>query len=200
MPAAPLTSADAPRSPRYGPVAIALHWLLALMILCSLCLGVYMAGLPFSPLRLRLHNWHKWAGITILGLSALRLLWRLWHPPPPLPARIRAAMPGWQQAAHRGLHLLLYLLFFAVPLLGWAYSSALGFPVVWFGLVPLPDFVPVDKPFAESVLKPLHQIGAFTLAAVALLHAGAALKHHFIDHDGLLGRMWPFPRQERRSS
>lgn len=181
--------------PRYGRVAMALHWLLAAMIVTSLGIGLSMVGLPFSPLRLKLFNWHKWMGILILSLSAVRLLWRLSHPPPALPARIRAAMPGWQLAAHRGLHLALYALFFVVPLLGWAYSSALGFPIVWFGIAPLPDFVPVNKEFAESVLKPLHKAGAFTLAAAALVHAVAALKHQFVDHDGLLQRMWPASRQ-----
>jgi cytochrome b561 len=198
MPAEPLNSpvAHVPAdAARYGAVAIGLHWLLALLIVASFSVGLYMAGLPFSPLRLRLINWHKWAGITILTLSALRLLWRLSHPPPPLPARIVEAMPGWQLVAHRGTHLLLYLLFFAVPLLGWAYSSGLGIPVVWFGLVPLPDLVPVDKDFAEAVLKPMHKGSAFTLAAVVLLHAAAALKHHLIDRDGLLDRMWPLSRQ-----
>ncbi|VTU40856.1 hypothetical protein H4CHR_05589 [Variovorax sp. PBS-H4] len=180
---------------RYGAVAMALHWLLALMIVTSFSVGLYMSGLPFSPLRLKLFNWHKWAGITILGLMALRLLWRLSHQPPPLPTCITSAMPGWQLVAHRGTHLLLYLLLFAVPLSGWAYSSALGFPVVWLGLVPLPDLVAVDKAFAEAVLKPLHHGCAFALGAVVLLHAMAALKHHFIDHDGLMDRMWPFSHQ-----
>lgn len=180
---------------RYGAMAMTLHWLLALMIVASFSAGFYMTGLPFSPQRLKLFNWHKWAGITILALTALRLLWRLSHPPPPLPACIVEAMPGWQLVAHRGTHLLLYLLFFAVPLAGWAYSSALGFPIVWFGVVPLPDFVPVNKEFAEAVLKPLHHGAAYALGAVVLLHAAAALKHHFVDHDGLLDRMWPFSHQ-----
>jgi len=198
MPAEPPPAALAPDrtdARRYGAVAMGLHWLLALLIVAAFSVGLYMASLPFSPMRLKLINWHKWAGITILTLSALRLLWRLSHPPPPLPARIVEAMPGWQLVAHRGTHLLLYLLFFAVPLFGWAYSSALGIPIVWFGLVPLPDFMPVDKEFAEAVLKPLHQGSAYTLAAVVLLHAAAALKHHLIDRDGLLDRMWPLSRQ-----
>jgi cytochrome b561 len=199
MPAEPLNpqAAAASRVParRYGAVAMTLHWLLALMIVASFSAGLYMTGLPFSPQRLKLFNWHKWAGIAILGLTALRLLWRLSHPPPPLPGCIVEAMPGWQLVAHRGTHLLLYLLFFAVPLAGWAYSSALGFPIVWFGVVPLPDFVPVDKEFAEAVLKPLHHGAAYALGAVVLLHAAAALKHHFVDHDGLMDRMWPFSRQ-----
>jgi cytochrome b561 len=188
--------ASDPRSLRYGGVAIVLHWLLAAMIVSSLGVGLYMTGLPFSPQRIKLYNWHKWAGITILVLSAVRLLWRLVHRPPAVPARVLAAMPRWQLAGYRISHTLMYLLFFAVPLLGWAYTSALGIPVVWFGVLPLPDFVPVDKDFAEAILKPLHQGSAFTLAGVALLHVAAALKHHWIDRDGLLKRMWPGPRNE----
>jgi cytochrome b561 len=67
---------------RYGTVAIVLHWLLAAMIVGSLGVGLYMTGLPFSPQRIKLYNWHKWAGVTILLLSALRLLWRLANRPP----------------------------------------------------------------------------------------------------------------------
>src|SRR5450830_1769605 len=66
----------------YGYVAIAFHWLLALAIVCSFCVGLYMSDLPFSLTRLKLYNWHKWAGVSILFLSALRLLWRLTHRPP----------------------------------------------------------------------------------------------------------------------
>ena len=176
---------------RYGGIAIGLHWMLAVLILGALGVGIYMHGLAFSPLRLRLFNWHKWTGVTILVLSALRLLWRLSHRPPPLPAAVLAAMPPWQRRAHGATHGLLYALFFAVPLSGWAYSSALGFPVVWFGLWRLPDWVPVDKVWAEATLKPLHQTLAFTLAGFVALHIAAALKHQFVDRDGLMRRMWP---------
>jgi cytochrome b561 len=176
---------------RYGAVAIGFHWLLALMIVGSLGVGLYMSDLPFSPLRLKLYNWHKWAGITILMLSALRLLWRLLHRPPALPTNVLAAMPVWQRHAHHATHAALYLLFFAVPLTGWAYSSAAGFQIVWFGVLPLPDWVNVNKPLADAVLKPLHATCALTLGALVLLHIAATLKHQFLDHDGLFWRMWP---------
>ena len=180
-----MQSPPAAPNTRYTPVAIAFHWLLALMIVGSLSLGLYMADLPFSPTRLKLYNWHKWAGVTILALSALRLLWRLTHrPPPDLP------MPAWQQRAAHGAHAALYALFFAVPLAGWAYSSAAGFPVVLFGVLPLPDFVPVDRALSEA-LKPVHRWLAYALGSVVLVHIGGALKHHFIDRDGLLRRMLP---------
>jgi len=177
-----------PQTPRYTATAIALHWLLAVAIVGAFGVGLYMSDLPLSPTRLKLYNWHKWAGVTILALSALRLLWRLGHrPPADLP------MPAWQARAAHAVHFLLYLAFFAVPLSGWAYSSAAGFPIVWFGVLPLPDFVPVDKPLAHQ-LKELHELLAWGLALLVLAHVAAALKHHLIDKDGLLLRMMPARR------
>ena len=174
-----------PRTERYTATAMALHWLLALMILGSLGVGLYMTSLPFSPTRLKLYNWHKWAGMSILLLSAVRLLWRLTHrPPADLP------MPAWQRRAAHAAHRALYALFFAVPLAGWAYSSSAGFPVVLYGVLPLPDFVPVSRELA-ALLKPVHHWLAYSLAAVVTVHIGAALQHHFLSRDGLLLRMRP---------
>ncbi|WP_286746143.1 cytochrome b [Aquabacterium sp. UBA2148] len=186
----PVSSPASSPAARYTLTAIALHWVLAVAILSAFGVGLYIEGLPFSPAKLKLINWHKWAGVTILFLSVLRLLWRLTHRPPALPARIESAMPGWQRAAHHGTHHLMYLLFFAVPLLGWAYSSAKGFPIVWFGVLPLPDLVAPNPELAE-VIKPLHGLAAWGLIGLVVLHVGAALKHQFIDRDGLLERMRP---------
>ena len=175
---------------RYSAVAIVLHWLLGLSIFAMFAIGIYMSDLPFSPLRLKLYNYHKWAGITFLILSVLRLLWRLVNRPPALPKTIAQAMRSWQTKVYHATHYALYALFFAVPLIGWAYSSAAGFPIVLFGVLPLPDFMTVDKEFAK-LIKELHEISAFALVGLALLHIGAALKHHFIDKDGLVSRMLP---------
>ena len=175
---------------RYTLVAIVLHWLLALVILGLFAVGLYMADLPFSPLRLKLYNWHKWAGMTFLALTILRLVWRITHRPPALPQAVTLAMPTWQIRAHHAIQHLMYLLFFAVPLIGWAYSSAAGYPVVWFGVLALPDFVPVDKELA-ALIKPLHELSAFALMGLAGLHIAAALKHQWIDRDGLMSRMLP---------
>lgn len=175
---------------RYSTVAIVLHWLLGLSIFAMFAIGIYMSDLPFSPLRLKLYNYHKWAGITFLILSVLRLLWRLVNRPPALPKTIAQAMPSWQIKVYHATHHALYALFFVVPLIGWAYSSAAGFPIVLFGVLPLPDFMTVDKEFAK-LIKELHEISAFALVGLALLHMGAAMKHHFIDKDGLVSRMLP---------
>lgn len=184
MPSPTSTPMPGPQA-RYDNVAIALHWLLALMILGSFCVGLYMTGLPFSMQRVKLYNWHKWAGMTILALSALRLLWRLSHRPPP-----EAPGPRWQQLAAKTTHRAMYLLFFAIPLVGWAYSSAAGFQIVVYGVLPLPNLLPADKALAE-VIKPWHGWLAYALAALVFLHVVAGLKHHFVDRDGLLQRMRP---------
>ncbi|HEV7912529.1 MAG TPA: cytochrome b [Albitalea sp.] len=170
---------------RYSGTAIALHWLLAVAIAGSFVVGLYMTGLPLSPQRLKLYSWHKWAGAVVLALSAWRLLERLRRrPPEDLPMR------PWQRRAAHATHQLLYLLFFAVPLAGWAYSSAAGFPLVIFGVLPLPDFVPADKALAEAI-RPLHEWLSWAMALLVAAHVAAALKHHYIDRDGILSRMWP---------
>ncbi|MBI2381902.1 MAG: cytochrome b [Gammaproteobacteria bacterium] len=170
---------------QYRPPQIALHWLSALLILSSIALGLSMVELDFSPQKLRWYSWHKWLGITILLLSTLRLGARwAWGAPPALP------MPRWQARAATGVHLALYVLLLAIPLSGWAYSSASGVPVVYLGLLPLPNWVPTDKALAE-VLKLVHKSLNYTLFVLLAAHIGAALKHQFIDRDGLLRRMWP---------
>ena len=172
---------------RYSGAAIGFHWLMAALIFAGLGYGLYMTDLPLSPQRIRLYNWHKWLGVTVLLLAALRLLWGLLsEPPPPLPR----SMPSWEVRAARVSHGALYVLFFAVPLVGWAYTSAVGFPVVYLGIVPLPDWVPRDKALAEW-LQLAHRLLAYLLAGVVIVHIGAALKHALVDHDDILDRMLP---------
>jgi cytochrome b561 len=175
---------------RYGVVAMVFHWVLALMLVMMCAVGLYMTDLPFSPQRLQLYNWHKWAGVIFLTLSLARWLWRLTHRPPALPDRVTRCMPAWQRVAYHATHRLMYLLFLMVPLVGWAYSSAAGFPVVLFGVLPLPDFVPVDRALAEWI-KPWHERTAWALMALVALHVAAVLKHQLINKDGILQRMFP---------
>lgn len=172
---------------RYTRTAIALHWLIAFLILATLPLGVYMSNLPLSPDKLKFYSWHKWIGITVLILAVLRLLWRARHKPPSLldPA------PRWQRLTSHTVHLLLYFLLFAVPLSGWTMSSAKGFQTVWFGVLPLPDLVGKNKALGD-LLTTLHQGLNLVLAALIATHVAAAVKHHFIDHDATMRRILPF--------
>jgi cytochrome b561 len=172
--------------PRYDAVAISLHWAVAAAVICAFPLGVYVADLPHSPLRLELVAYHRWLGVTILGLACVRLAWRLARRPPALPASV----PNWQRRAAAIAHGALYALVLAVPLSGWASSSASGEPVVYLGLWPLPDLVPRDET-AASALKVVHRGLNFALLGVVIVHVAAAVKHQFVDRDGLLGRMLP---------
>ena len=178
----------------YTRTAIALHWLAGLLILCGFTLGLSLGDLPISPQTLRLYGYHKWIGITVFLLALMRLAWRRTHPAPP-----PVAMPEWQRRAAAATHALLYAFMLVIPLSGWIYSSATGVEVVYLGLVPLPDLVPKDKALA-SVLKAVHVTLNYTLLALVTVHAGAALKHHFVDRDDVLRRMLPFRPRPRRDS
>jgi len=173
-------------STRYTTTAMALHWLTALFIFTTFPLGVYMHELALSPLKLQLVSYHKWLGVTIFLLTVARLAWRATHVPPPLPETI----PLWQQRAAHGLHFLLYVLLLTIPLTGWLMSSAKGFPVVYLGLVQLPDLVGKDKVLGD-LLAEVHEMLNFGLLALVGMHIAAALKHHFIEHDDTLRRMLP---------
>ncbi|MDR3416718.1 MAG: cytochrome b [Nevskia sp.] len=178
-----MTQAPAVAPPGYTRTAVALHWTVAAIIVCAFSLGLVVSDLPFSPQKVKLVAYHKWLGITVLGLAALRVIWRLSHRPPPLPP-----MPPWQTFAARLSHALMYTLIVTIPLAGWTFSSASGYPVVYLGLWQLPDLVPKNKLLAASLID-IHATLAWLLFYLLLLHVAAALKHHFFDRDDTLRRM-----------
>jgi len=188
-------SAAAPRHdgvalPRYNDVAIGLHWAIALLILGLLAFGKFMTGLDRDdPLRFVLTQWHKTFGITVLLLALVRLVWRLSHSAPALPADD----PAWQKAAAHVTHVLLYVLMFAIPLSGWAMVSAstLNVDTLLFDVIPWPHLPLPASEALEHRLHDIHHLGGNVLIVLFLLHAGAALKHRFIDKDGVLARMLP---------
>ena len=179
-----------PQLSTYTRTAIALHWIVAVLIIVNLAFGLYVSGLAVSPQKLRYISWHKWVGVTILLLAAVRLAWRLRHAAPALPE----AMPRWERIAANASHVLLYVLFFSAPLTGWLYSSAAGFPTVYLGLVPIPDLLQKDRELA-GVLRLVHKSVVYTMAALIVVHAAAAIKHHVRDRDDVLQRMLPFLRR-----
>jgi cytochrome b561 len=170
---------------RYGWVAQALHWGVVVLLVVQVTLGKIADGLPVGLERLVTMSRHKSFGITILGLAIIRLAWR-WLDPPPLPTR----MPRWQEVAARLNHWALYVLLFALPLTGWLMSSAANRPASWFGLVQLPDFVAPDERLEEA-FEAAHEFLVNALFALVGLHVAAALKHQFVDRDGLFLRMLP---------
>ena len=174
---------------RYGPVAIALHWLIAILIVGLLALGLYMSRLPdvaFDKRKVTLVIWHKEYGMLVLLLACARLAWRLRAVLP----RLEPALPDWQKIVARFVHLCMYALMFALPMTGWIMSSADAIPVSFFGLGFLPDLVPRDDFLFRAFLW-LHKWLAYAMIAALAAHAGAALWHHFAARDDTLRRMLP---------
>ena len=177
---------------RYGVVAQLLHWIIVALVITQFVLANKAGDLPLGAAKLATLAQHKSVGITILGLAVLRLLWRLFGTTPALPA----GTARWQSRAAHVSHFLLYALLLIIPVLGWLMSSARNFPVSWFGLITLPDFIEPDRA-AYDFLHDAHEIAAKSLFVIAIVHAAAALKHHFIDRDDVLRRMLPV-RQRRQ--
>lgn len=169
---------------KYNLPARVLHWLTALGIAGAFGLALSFDEFPLGPTKIALINYHKWIGITVLALVAIRLVWRhIKRPPAPL-----ASLTVIENRVSLLIHGALYLLMFAVPLGGWLYSNAKGYPVVWLGLVPLPNLLDKNPALADT-LKDLHELGGWSIVILAGLHATAALKHHFISKDDVLKRM-----------
>ncbi|HUS23459.1 MAG TPA: cytochrome b [Candidatus Binatia bacterium] len=171
---------------RYTRTAQLLHWLIALALFFSFSLGLSMADMPVSPKRLQLFSYHKWIGVTVFALVMLRLAWRLFHAPPPLPPTMRP----WEMRIADVTHHLLYLFLFAMPLTGWLMSSAKGFQTVWLGVLPLPDLLSKNPPLGEA-LEVVHKWLAWMFLGLIGMHVAAAIKHAVIDRDEVLWRMLP---------
>lgn len=172
---------------QWGTPAKLLHWLVVLLIIGQFVLASLAEDLPLGMAKLGMLARHKSVGITIFALAVLRLLWRLLNPTPELPANT----PPWQRRLAQTTHALLYAVILAMPLSGWAMSSAKNYPVSWFGLIQLPDLVAPNESLF-STLKETHEALATALLVLAALHVAGALKHHFIEKNGVLRRMLPF--------
>lgn len=170
---------------RYGLVAIALHWLVAVTVFAMFGLGLWLSELTlYHPWYHRAPALHKSIGLLLFGVMLLRLGWGVMNPhPAPLPSHTRFA-----QRAAPWVHRLLYLLLFTTMLFGYLIASADGRAVELFSGFAVPATL-ISIPAQEDVAGALHEVMAFTLIAVALLHAAAALKHHLIDRDTTLRRM-----------
>jgi len=177
---------------RWGAVSLGLHWLTAGLVLGMLALGVIMVEVVESRmLRFELYQWHKSFGLTLFALTLLRLGWRLAQPAPALPGTLKA----YERVLARLTHAGLYALLLAMPIAGWVSteSAPLDIPTRVFGVVALPDPIPVSEPLHETFAA-IHLGLAITLAAVIALHVAAAFKHHFALKDDTLARMLPLAR------
>ena len=175
---------------RYGAVAIALHWIMALGLAGLVAMGLYMVELPdvgFDKLKVTLILYHKEFGLAALLAAAIRLAWRMTNQ---LPALV-STLPYWQKVTARLVHLSFYALMFALPISGLLMSSAAAIPVSAFGMFDLPDFVAPSEALFRRLIQ-VHRWLGYALVLLFGLHAGAALMHHFVKRDNTLKKMlWP---------
>lgn len=176
---------------RYTTPAIALHWLIALLIFAGFGLGLIMTDIPgLTPSKLRYYSYHKWIGVTVFLLAVVRVAWRLTHRPPPLPPT-----PTWQRVSANVTHATLYILMIIIPLAGYLYSYAAGVPVVYFGLTELPPLI-APNAMHKDMFKNAHIWLNYVMAVLVIIHVLAALWHQFVRRDGLLRRMLPLSPKE----
>ena len=176
----------------YTKVAIALHWIIALAIILQLLGGLQMQDLKGAE-KFAAFQSHKSLGLTILILSAARLLWRVANPPPALPTTMKA----WEVAASKFTHIAFYCLMIGVPIGGWVIISTSPYNIAthWWGLFEWPRLPLGDLPFRKELndmAKRGHEIGAFSIIGLFALHFGAVLKHMFVNDDAVASRMIPF--------
>lgn len=163
------------------------HWASAAFVVGLITLGLYMkhaaidVGQAFD-----LYQWHKSFGFVVLALTILRIGARAQRPRPSFPPDMRSL----EVALARATHALFYVLLIVLPLLGWVMVSAASLPVPTrlFDLIPIPHLMAPNEAVYEAA-RLAHRFAAWSLAALILLHAAAALKHHFVDGDATLRRM-----------
>ncbi len=179
---------------RYTRTAMLLHWLIAVLIVGNLLLVWTIGWFPHRLVRPAVDT-HKSIGLTVLGLALLRVLWRLSHPPPPMPAHY----PRRERRLAHAAHLALYVLILGLPISGYihdsAFSQAATHPLRLFGLVPIPRLAPImaldpaSKQRVHSFWFAVHGWLAYGLYALLALHVLGALKHQFVDREPELQRM-----------
>jgi len=171
-------------STHWGSISRGLHWLTLILILGLATVGLLMTELPNSPFKIQVYALHKSFGLTVLALTLLRLLWRWLAGSPEAISGTRL-----EQWTAKAVHVLLYILLITLPLSGWLYNSASGFPLKWFNLISLPRLLGGYNPQVKQLAHEWHENGFYMLAVLLSLHAGAALYHHYVKKDDTLKRM-----------
>ena len=169
---------------RYTRTAIALHWLLVVLLLSQVFFGWYLEGVERgTPARTIYVNLHKSTGMLIGLVILFRLYWRITHPAPPLPASV----PGWERAAAKVSHLGLYACMLVMPLSGYIASNFSKWGVNFFNSIKLPPWGPDDKQVYEF-FNGTHVITSYVFVTLIVLHVLAALRHA-VKNDGIFSRM-----------
>lgn len=175
---------------RWGPISMLLHWAIVALIGWLAWLGLTMVDMPPTPAKINAYALHKSLGLTLLALVAVRLAWRLFAgAPEPVPG-----MPTWQERIASATHWAMYVLLFTIPLSGWVFNSASGYPLQWFKQFNLPAIAGRSEDLAATAIQ-VHEYGFWLLLLLVLAHAGAAFYHHLFQGDDTLRRMLPSLRR-----
>ncbi|WP_172167987.1 cytochrome b [Paraburkholderia elongata] len=176
----------------YRPWARRLHWITAALVLTMLVAGQrFRLDLPKAQHIFSLAG-HSALGVSLLVVMLVRVVYRLRNPPPPFPTELS----GWQHQLSALVHGALYILLFAVPVLGLVAASASPLPVQPAYLFNLTNLLGNPNEARFSVMRHYHDLSTWLLAALLAVHIAAALLHHYVLKDSVLGRMWP--RSARR--
>jgi cytochrome b561 len=168
----------------YDGVAIALHWATAVLVFANFALAQTWDWFA-KPTRGLMEDTHMSFGVLLAAVIVARLIWRL------VPGhQISSLEAGWVRLASKGTHYLLYALLVAEAALGFAFRWGAGRPMEFFGTGIPPLIAAMDKPL-RSELRELHKWIGWAIVVLALLHAAAALYHHYALKDRVLKRMLP---------
>lgn len=170
----------------YSGIAKLLHWTVAVCVLTLIAAGLTMNEVEPGTLQNVLYTVHRSLGVLVLFLMLIRLTYRLVHGAPPHEPTLTAM----QRMVSHAVHMALYALLIAQPIIGWVATSAYGAKISFFGLFTLPDLVAKDQALSEPLFAVHHWMGLL-IAALAGMHIAAALFHYFIRKDGVLQRMLP---------
>jgi cytochrome b561 len=169
----------------YGVVSVALHWLMGFAVVGLFALGVYMRSLSYTDAWYLPGPYiHKSVGVLLFIVLAARLAWRFVSPPP----RVPLTLTPWVRRSAALVHVLFYVLLFAITLSGYLISTADGRPIEVFEWFAIPATV-TSIPHQADLAGHAHLILAYCVMALAAVHALAALKHQFVDRDRTLLRM-----------
>jgi cytochrome b561 len=170
----------------YSGFARFLHWTIAACVLTIIPIGILMNRIPGGVVQNVFYTVHRSLGVLVLVLMLVRLLYRMFNGvPAPEPT-----LTAFQRVVSHLVHLALYALIIAQGLIGWVATSAYGAAISFFGLFTVPALVAKDPDLSKPLFT-VHEVLGFTIAALLVMHIGAALYHHFVRHDGVLGRMLP---------
>ena len=175
---------DAPRG--YGTVARVLHWVVALLVVLQIPAGIAMTSEPLAAYADPLYVFHKGSGAVLLVLVLARAAWRLTHPAPAFPA----FMPPLEQRIAGATHVAIYVLLVTMVVSGYVRTIGDGFPIELLDALGIPPLIAQMPRLARAMLV-VHQFAVVALVGLVAVHVSAVMRHHMIEGNPVLARMWP---------